>query len=215
MNAKKIEARLESVLSPVTRRGLTLVQTLAAVSLAIVAVPAIAGLQATAPQSEDAKRQERTEAMVRMKAVGLGSLMYAQDYDEYLPYAQKTETASSVLYPYMKDQESFKSPTPGAKFLYNVNVGGVPFINFDRPAEIPMWWESLPAGSSLNPVYCFIDGHVKALHDSSLSDAKKLAARHFERPKSSKPLPANYVIHWNASVVGMPGSATPAKRSGN
>jgi len=220
MNAKKIEARLESVLSPVTRRGLTLVQTLAAVSLSIIAVPAIAGLQATTPQTDDAKRAERTEAMIRMKAIGLGSLMYAQDYDEYLPYAQKTESASSIIHPYVKNQESFKSPTAGAKFLYNVNVGGVPFVSFDLPAEIPMWMESLPTGSSLSPAYCFIDGHVKLLRDDSLADAKKMAARHFERPKWSKPLPADYIIKWptlggSAPAVAVPTAPAPAKRAGN
>lgn len=207
MNAKKIEARLESVLSPVARRGLTQVQVLAAVSLAALAIPAIAGLQATAPQGAGQQKAERTEALTRIKQAGLATIMYCQDYDDMYPYVQQTASVIGVTMPYVRDKHVFVSPTPGAKFLYNLNVGGVLVTTITEPANTPLWMESIPSGAG-DPAFCFTDGHAKLLSGAALAQAKSMAAKHFTRPKNSKPLPKNYMI--DAWKDNQPGKTTPA-----
>ncbi|MDR3688472.1 MAG: M56 family metallopeptidase [Fimbriimonas sp.] len=192
MNNSKIETRLLSVLSyPGDRRGMSSIQVLALCAVALAAIPAFAGLHAriqdpTSPTS--APRNEQDEAIWRLKQTALATIMYASDYDDQLPYVQRTSSAVAVLMPYAKSHMIFESPSKGGQFLFNMNLAGVSLSNITEPASTPLWMNVVPKSQS-PMVVAFADGHVKA---TPLKTVKEAAARKFRRIEGMKPLPADY-----------------------
>lgn len=214
MNPTKIETRLQAVLAPrASRRGLTQLHLLSAATAALAIIPAVAAWQSSATTDAAAARQERTEALNRLKQVALGSLMYAADYDDDLPYVQQTASIVEVTKPYVRDLESFKSPTKGGKVLFNLNVGGVSMNAIDEPAATPLWIETLPDAEMTNAV-AFVDGHVKLIDKDKRKEVTKAAAKKFPRVASMKPLPKNYMLQTPpVANIGNPSVAvSPAGR---
>ena len=195
MKNSKIEARLESILDPAAgKRGVTSLQALTGALCALIAVPVFASLHAStqsAPPAQDA--DERTTALNRAKMLGLGTLMYVNDYDDVYPYVRQSASLSKIVYPYMKDVESFKSPTKGGSFQFNLNLGGVLSSKVDTPASVPMWIESVPDKKASIAV-AYADGHAKLVSPADIPTIKKAAARKFPREKTSLPLPFNYML---------------------
>ena len=135
----------------------------------------------------------RTIALSNTRQAALATLMYASDFDHVFPYVQKTASAVEVLQPYTKTRAIFKSPFQGGKIEFNLNLGGVNSTTLKTPYDIPMWMESLP-DSTMSVAVAFVDGHAKQIHPQELPDILNAAAKHYDRPKDSKPLPPNYMV---------------------
>lgn len=194
MTNSKIETRLESILSPSAgHRGITSIQVLAALALAALAIPTFASFHASAHGQAGDPADERHAALTNAKQMGLATIMYANDYDDYYPYVQQTASAVEVLRPYTKNVEVFKSPTKGGRFLYNLNIGGVSGTAIEFPAQTPMWIESLP-DPKMSVAVAFTDGHAKLIPPTGMPDIKKAASQHFSRDKKMRPLPPNYLL---------------------
>jgi len=211
MTNSKIETRLESILAPTAgRRGVTTIQLLAALSAAVFAIPAFAALHASAQTQtpEDAK-SERTVALSNAKQMALATLMYCNDYDGDYPYVQQTASAAEVLQPYCRNKDIFESPTKGGRFLFNMNLAGVNSAAIELPADTAMWTESLP-DPKMHVAVAFADGHAKLIDPAAMADPrtveggakggkpmtflKAISYKHFERAKTMKPLPYNYLL---------------------
>lgn len=68
----------------------------------------------------------RSSCMSNMKQIGLGTMQYTQDYDEYLPDANYISSAVTdpkwmdVIFPYVKSAQLFSCPSDaGANRVYN------------------------------------------------------------------------------------------------
>ncbi|MBM3500734.1 MAG: DUF1559 domain-containing protein [Armatimonadetes bacterium] len=121
------------------RRGFTLIELL--VVIAIIAILAAILFPVFARAREKARQ---TSCLSNQKQIGLGVLMYVQDYDEKFPctpYWQcggpnnsTTTRWYAAIYPYVKNQQMFACPSdnadggwprPNAPFNAGVNWNGV------------------------------------------------------------------------------------------
>jgi hypothetical protein len=159
------------------------------------AVPTFASLHATTKVGQDptSAEGERKLALINAKTLGLGTVMYASDFDEVFPYAFQTASVAQVIQPYIKDTGATESPTKGGKFNYNTNVGGVLMSTFTSAATVPMWYETVP-DKKISVAVAYVDGHAKLVPPAEAGQLKKAAALHFKRPSNSKPLPYDYLL---------------------
>jgi hypothetical protein len=117
-----------------------------------------------------------TEARRRIKAIALGALMYASDYDDVLPTANWVDETM----PYVRSEHPFISPAfegqPGKYgFAYNELIVGDPMSAISSPASTELYFDSTVlsrnavASTSTMPVpgryagtnvISFVDGHV-------------------------------------------------------
>ncbi len=140
---------------------------------------------APAPSEAEAKPQTISNA----KQIALGVIMYAGDYDDFLPYAQGTKAVCEVSYPYVKSIECFKTYNPqGGMLAFNMALAGVNISDIPKPAEVPLFYDSVawPDGSR---VVAFADGHAKSVSAeewTTLSAKLKLKLK-----RHGKPLPAD------------------------
>jgi hypothetical protein len=131
------------------------------------------------------------KAMARnnYKQVALGAMLYAADYDDYLPYAQTTATVQSVTNPYLKSGSVWRNPNPnGGRILFNTKVGGVSMVEFDMPTEIPMFYDekAWPDGSRM---VAYLDAHVESVPASGWAAVQKQLNRKWKRKGKPLPLP--------------------------
>ena len=89
----------------------------------------------------------RAVAMSNAKQVGLGIMMYVQDYDEMFP--TKDANVKEVVFPYVKSNEVFE------KFVYY--YPGESIAKLDKPAETILGAIPGPGGEAV----LYADGHVK------------------------------------------------------
>ncbi|MBI5707771.1 MAG: hypothetical protein HZC36_12375 [Armatimonadetes bacterium] len=190
MTHPRIDKRLRSILSPThSTRGMTRVQSLAALLLMGCAVTAFTAIQLE-PQGADA---EAAEAMHRARQLGTAAVMYAADYNDVLPYVQSTASVVPVLAPYARNNDVFLSPAPGGRFLYNINVGGVRYGDIPKPAETPLWVERLSGGQVR--VVTFVDSHVQLISASQRGQIESALKWTFKRRSNSRPLPKGHLIN--------------------
>jgi prepilin-type processing-associated H-X9-DG protein len=124
------------------------------------------------------------------KQIGLGALMYTVDYDDVYPYPQSTATMEFLIDPYIKNREIWRTHNPaGTRFLFNMALGGVNAAEPERPAEVPLFYESgtWPDGSR---IVVFADGHVKAVDAREWARLEPELRRTYKRV--ARPLPADY-----------------------
>ncbi len=133
------------------RRGFTLIELL--VVIAIIAILAAILFPVFARAREKARQ---TSCLSNVKQLGLGVMMYAQDYDEVLPVSHNPEVPSDannwyeVIMPYVKNQQIFTCPSASNQWLgygWNYDVLGYgsssycqecPLARLERPADILM-----------------------------------------------------------------------------
>lgn len=104
------------------KRGFTLIELL--VVIAIIAILAAILFPVFGRARENARR---SSCMSNMKQLGLGTMQYSQDYDEYLPdsnYGNALTDAKwmDVIFPYVKSEQIFTCPSDsGTNSIYNSN----------------------------------------------------------------------------------------------
>ena len=121
--------------------GFTLIELL--VVIAIIAILA-AILFPVFAQARAKARQAACQS--NMKQIGLGVMMYAQDYDETFPTG---DDINSKLEPYLKNNSVFKG--------FNYTYGGGKMGDIANPAETSMGHVLGPGGRAV----IYADGHVK------------------------------------------------------
>lgn len=162
MSHLRIETRLRSILAPhSTRRGITTISGLWAAAAVLVGIPTFAAVHAAGGPSHRSQADSKLAA-TRLKQVAVATIIYANDYDDRLPYANSTQPVIEHIRPYARDNSIFQSPTEGGRFLYNVHLSGVDLATIKLPADCPMWREKLIDPS--DPfVVAYTDGHVETL----------------------------------------------------
>jgi prepilin-type processing-associated H-X9-DG protein len=100
-----------------------------------------------------------------LKQIGLGILMYAQDWDEKLPPMGTLQQLKKATYPYIKNDEVFRSPIPGVVYVPNERASKVVEASVDSPSDFVLVYESKPEPNGTRGVL-FGDGHVKRVRET-------------------------------------------------
>jgi prepilin-type N-terminal cleavage/methylation domain-containing protein/prepilin-type processing-associated H-X9-DG protein len=155
------------------RRGFTLIELL--VVIAIIAILAAILFPVFAKAREKARQ---TSCLSNLKQVALAQMMYIEDYDEMLPYAQNWDPAFGsmpssaywfmVIQPYMKNTQALKCPSANSvagtitdygrcqhHLPYRQPGGSISLAVFKYPAEVNMFCDAYPtAGWNWMYTYC-------------------------------------------------------------
>ncbi|MBI5705702.1 MAG: hypothetical protein HZC36_01805 [Armatimonadetes bacterium] len=157
--------------------------------------PPLEGGMATVPgepgQLGSRLQAQRTATLSNVKQAALGMIMYCADYDDVYPWAQSSKSAWSVIYPYVKNRDTFKTLNPnGGELRFAANVAGASAVDLEAPASVVMIYESMawPDGSR---VVAYCDGHARVISADAWKEAEKELKRAYKR-KAKRPLPADY-----------------------
>lgn len=122
-----------------------------------------------------------------LKQIALATIMYSNDYDDQIPYAQSTATAAAITYPYIKNAQVWAHPA-GGRYLFNTSIGGLTICQFENPARVALLFEegAWPDGTR---VVAFVDGHVERLDEGRWAEivAQNRVFRSMKR-KGTKPI---------------------------
>ena len=134
------------------------------------------------------------------KQASLALMMYGNDYDDSLPYAQSTKAVQFVTFPYSKTSSIWKSLNPnGGQLVFNMGISGALMASVPDPANTVMLYDSQPWPDGRR-VVGFCDGHAKIV---GLAEWKQLWAK--AKPtgikRVKKPLPTNYGDSFDPDAV--------------
>jgi hypothetical protein len=139
----------------------------------------------------------KSVTLARGKQIALALIMYLNDNDEVLPFAQSTQAVKYVTEPYSKSKTIWNSQNPnGGGFRFNINLGGVSMTALDAPSETPMVYES-QAWPDGGRVVAFADGHEAYVDRARWQALQPMLKRKF--PRQGRPLPLNYGAGWQPS----------------
>lgn len=145
---------------------------------------------------------KETSSLSNLKQIALASIMYANDYDDLLPYVQSTKSMQWVTTPYLKNNSVWTNPNPaGGQYLLNMSLAGVNLSGIDKPAETILFYESTPWEDGRRGV-AYADGHAKRLTADEWTRAQ--ATLHLKLTRKGKPLPANYGLKELAALPKSP-----------
>jgi len=122
-----------------------------------------------------------------IKQLGLGVLMYAQDYDDHYPLPK---TWHDEIYPYVKNEATFHCPSAGEEKLSTYAMNGRlknrVSAAIDEPGRTVMLFESIPGtnlfgdkalfpdplrhGAGRENTIGYVDGHAKSVAVEHFSD---------------------------------------------
>jgi prepilin-type processing-associated H-X9-DG protein len=128
--------------------------------------------------SQAREKARHVECMSNLKALALAQLMYANDYNDYLPTASRW---GDLIRPYVKPDE-YRCPSipkgQGFGYAMNVRLSRQKVSRLTMPSQIPLLYDSSnlawnahdPVTSLPNPPrhirlnnIAFADGHVEAV----------------------------------------------------
>lgn len=158
-----------------TRKGFTLIELL--VVIAIISILAAILFPVFARARENARR---ASCMSNMRQIGLGSVMYVQDYDEKYPplggtgagcssyptiYTPSSLSWEQAIVPYTKSSQIFQCPSdtkapstdpdnPATSYGYNSYVVGASLAAVANPSQVLMWYEDDAPGPHWARVSC-------------------------------------------------------------
>lgn len=129
----------------------------------------------------------KTTSMSNIKQLGTATMIYLADYDDEFPYVESTPYFQSVVYPYCKNREVFRSLNPNGPgdFRYNVGVAGLNATVIEDVSEMPLLYDPKPWPDGTYLV-CFCDSHCEFV-DAERWEYLKTIMRP-KLPRSGKPV---------------------------
>ncbi len=100
------------------------------------------------------------ECVQYVRALDLGTMMYAQDYDERLPPMNTQAQYQASIFPYVRVTRKFTCPATLLKYAPNSSLSGTSFMDYPLPAAIPVLWDPKPHSDG-KTTYGYLDGHVR------------------------------------------------------
>ncbi|HZT40797.1 MAG TPA: hypothetical protein VFA07_01340 [Chthonomonadaceae bacterium] len=100
-----------------------------------------------------------TECASNAKRLTLGLMMYAQDYDGYLPPMQSPTKFQNATYPYIRSHRLFRCPATGLHYVPNAALSGTSISSYSDPSTVEVLHDAQPHSDGLS-TYSYLDGHV-------------------------------------------------------
>jgi hypothetical protein len=132
----------------------------------------------------------KTDTANNLKHMSTGMLIYCADYDDVLPYVLESKTAMAVIFPYVKDRQSFKSLNPGSHFGYNISLGGVNLTDIPSPKATVLFYDA-KAWADGSHLAATTDAEVKAYDAKQWAALSKSLKSKISRT-AVRPLPKDY-----------------------
>lgn len=124
----------------------------------------------------------QASTLSNVKQIGLGMIMYCNDYDDIFPYVEDTATAKVVVAPYIRNEKIWVTHNPkGGRILFNMGIAGLSSSSIQLPAETILLFES-EAWEDGRRAVCFCDGHGKLV-----TDLEWKLLSHTLKPAGAKP----------------------------
>lgn len=165
-----------------TLTDLVVGETTAALAL-LVFLPFVPAMQ-TGPMSPEAMSEAKGRDRSKVKMLGLATIMYANDYDDYMPTGNSTKAVALELRPYLsgehptktnleKAESYWQSENPaGSRILFNMKVTGKLSSEFLNPAEVLLVFAEKPWPDGDRAV-AFCDGHGRLIGQDDFAKAMK------------------------------------------
>lgn len=108
------------------------------------------------------------QSLTNMKQIGLGLLLYTQDYDERLPSLESMPEAKRTLQPYVSSSAStspelWREPRYGQPYAVNTSLSRQWLRDYKVPEKVVTFYETYPWSGKR--VVGFLDGHAKAVSE--------------------------------------------------
>lgn len=136
---------------------------------------------------EARRRAQSVACLSNAKQLGLGIMMYAQDYDEMLP--RKKASYKDLIFPYVKNEQVFRCAQDAGSTLsyrFNTNMQAVSMAAVKDPAKTVMLYEGTDNGPEYRhegrAAIVFADGHAKLMNEAEVKSA-------YWYPAGAKPAP--------------------------
>jgi hypothetical protein len=135
---------------------------------------------------------DRTATLSNLKQAGTALMIFLADYDDIFPYVQSSPQLFKFLEPYARNAEIFKTKNPmGGAFRFNMSLAGVNSTDVEKPAEVPMIYES-EAWADGKRCVCYADSHAKVV---SAEEWQKLQPMlNLKLKRQGKPIPPNATV---------------------
>jgi prepilin-type processing-associated H-X9-DG protein len=151
------------------------------------------------PQTLNGLTQARAKAqeiacLSNAKQIGLGTLMYVQDYDEVFP--RKSASYKDQIWPYIKNEAAFHCALdPQGVISYSINqyIQGVTMARVTDPANTVLFYEG--KNGSVNyrhngrAAIVFVDGHAKMMSAEEMKSRVWKEANWTPKPTAKKQKP--------------------------
>jgi len=147
--------------------------------------------QLVSPASGSVQQKLQNATLSNIRQAALGTMLYAGDYDDVLPFAQGTKTVWYVTYPYLKSHAFTKTLNPrGGQIQFNIGLGGSELSRIPAPAKTVLLFES-EAWADGRRAVAFCDGHGSMVSSSDWNEIRKhLTPKGLKR--HGPPLPLSY-----------------------
>lgn len=107
--------------------------------------PGVSLLEALAEGAGGPAHEQVATCQSNLKQLGLAAMMYAQDYDERMPFADRW---CDQTFPYIRDESLYACPSDDSDYSYAMNykLSRAPAARIASPSETILFFESEPGG---------------------------------------------------------------------
>jgi prepilin-type N-terminal cleavage/methylation domain-containing protein/prepilin-type processing-associated H-X9-DG protein len=174
MKIGKVNETQKNGLKKSRAKGFTLIELL--VVIAIIAILAAILFPVFARARENARR---ASCLSNFKQIGIGTMMYVQDYDELYPFVYQAYPGTSpvtksgdwfwgdMIYPYVKSAQIFICPSSSSARPFDMNYGANNFM-IQMPYSTPF---NLATLSSASSTYMVMDAGSYWINPDKVSPA--------------------------------------------
>lgn len=154
------------------------------------AEPTTADDPSESPLDEPRPASTDTASLQNIKQAALALMMYANDFDDVMPYVQSSRSAYSIVVPYSRNSAVFfTADSPPRMFRLNMALAGVHTPQVPRPDRTVLLYDPELRRDGRRTV-AMLDGSARAVDAAEWNILKQTLTATF--PRKVRPLPANY-----------------------
>lgn len=129
-------------------------------------------IQAEATLATQSCEDNNRQSDSRLKQLGLGVMMYTQDYDDVLPPMASTSQFQMAVYPYVKEHNTFIDQHTNMPYGLNTRLSHHRLRSVPSPASMVLLFETKPAEDGTREVV-FLNWRAQRIRETEWPRLKK------------------------------------------